>query len=253
MFYSEKLGLLFIACPKTGSTSVETFLSELDPEGTRFKIHLPERTIDSRDVTSNSLGHATAREFRDVLGEERFGGLFVFGFVREPIEKLVSSYFFIRQNRLRTVLRSRSEKGSGRLIARQLINIALARTLPFPAWALLFPMKDGARYFVDEEGRLCVNGLGSLERLSCDLDALLSEGGVNTQDRKVGHVNRSKHSKATRYVKPNSLLDRVLKRRYADDVALYALVAEGPALGLLGMRLQEAAAGRLGTKAHAVA
>lgn len=88
--------MLFIACPKTGSTSVEASHLQLDPEGERFRISLADRVIDSSMVETDSLAHATAIEFRQVLGDDHFRRMRAIGYVRESIEKLVACYHFTR-------------------------------------------------------------------------------------------------------------------------------------------------------------
>jgi hypothetical protein len=94
MYFSKKLSLLFIACPKTGSTSIESYLTDLEPNGHKFKIILDDREITSKEMHYGAIGHAHAWEFKKALGEEMYNQLHIFGMVRHPFDKLISSYFF---------------------------------------------------------------------------------------------------------------------------------------------------------------
>ncbi len=226
MLYSKKLKLLFVACPKTGSTSVEAALLKLDPEGQRFALEHGGRTYTSADVDSGSLGHATALEFQRILGAEAFATLRVFGFVRDPREKLVSTYFFKRKGSIWNSLFK--TKGSKRVVntIRSVGGILLARLLPFALWARLWPMKQCAGYFYDGSDNLLVNYLGSTNRLGKDLTSILAHCGITgMQEAEVPHVNKSIHQKPDEYFSPS--LNRYVEKKYAPDIALFRLVESG--------------------------
>lgn len=226
MFFSKRLGLLFVAAPKTGSTSVEAYLLQIDPEGERFKITLGDQIIDSRHVASPSLGHATASELRQVLGPRAYESLNTFGFVRHPFEKLVSTYFFLQQGSFRSALKVRSSKNRWGIMLRQLSGFSLARMLPFWLWARIWPMKKCSDYFVDDTGTLIVDYLGCTDRLGEDLDLILQAMGISPSSEVVPHINRSKHSNARNYIGAGGLR-RHLERKYREDIALFELVRDG--------------------------
>ena len=50
MFYSKNMKFSFIACPKTGSTSVESYLTKLDPDRGKFSITINDRIITGNDI-----------------------------------------------------------------------------------------------------------------------------------------------------------------------------------------------------------
>ena len=226
MFYSNEHKLLFIAAPKTGSTSVEQCLSALFPDGTRFRIELEERTITSADVKTPSLGHAKAIEFREVLGPEVYSDLNVFGFVRDPIEKIVSSYFFTRSGRLRDVLNIRTEKSRTLMIARGIASILSARLLPLWLWSLVYRMRDCNSYFTDDAGNMLVDYLGSTERLASDLVVILDALGHEIPKGLIPHTNTSRHRRAEDYWFFRLWIP-LLRRRYSADARLYKLVKNG--------------------------
>ena len=226
MFYSNEFKLLFVACPKTGSTSVEEALMKLDSEGQRFSLDHGGNTYTSAHVASGSLGHATALEFQRLLGAEDFAQLTVFGFVRDPREKLVSTYFFKRKGSIWNSLRN--TKGPKRAVVtiRSIGGILMARVLPFSLWARLWPMKQCSQYFHDENGNLLVDYLGLTNRLDKDLTRILFRCGVaGMNEREVPHVNKSVHQNPDTYFSPS--LNRYVEKKYAGDVALFRLVERG--------------------------
>ena len=227
MFFSKRFGLLFIASPKTGSTSVELYLKELDPEGERFKTTLPERVIDSGFVKTPSLGHATASEFKEVLGEIHYSELSTFRFVRDPLDKLVSTYFFKKQGSVWKALRHTKGSRRFRVALRTAWGVILARLLPFSLWVRIWPMKRCSDYFLDHEGNLLVNYLGSTERLNQDLLVILRELGIQPPAQvSVPRANASRHSVKEDYIGSEGL-ESFLKRKYLADIKLCELVRDG--------------------------
>ena len=225
MFYSYKNNLLFIAAPKTGSTSVEECLSELIQDGTKFRIDLPDRTITSAHVKTPSLGHAKASEFRDALGSALYQQHKVFGFVRDPIDKIVSSYFFTRRGKLRDAFAIRTENSKFVMVTRRIISILSARLLPLWLWSLVYRMRDCNSYFTDADGNIIVDYLGATERLSSDLVEILDHLGHQVPEELIPHSNASSHRKAGDY-RFFRLWIPYLRKRYSGDVRLYKLVED---------------------------
>lgn len=225
MFYSYENNLLFIAAPKTGSTSVEECLSELIQDGTRFRIDLPDRTITSAHVKTPSLGHAKASEFRDVLGSELYQQLKVFGFVRDPIKKVVSSYFFTRNGKLSSSFSIRTENSKFVMVTRRIISILSARILPLWLWSLVYRMRDCNSYFTDGDENIIVDYLGATERLSSDLVEILDHLGHQVPKELIPHSNASSHRKSGDYWFFRLWIP-YLRKRYSGDVRLYKLVED---------------------------
>jgi hypothetical protein len=225
MYFSKRLNLLFIAAPKSGSTTVENTLLTIDPNGERFRITLEDREIDSSSVAADSLGHATALELRKSLGADRYNSLRTFGFVRHPIERLSSTYFFTRQRTFQRIFRrkARSKLQLFSVIAKGIVTTLFAKGLPFSLWAFLFPMKKCSDYFLDDSGRIIVDILGSTDRLSEDLKDILAELDIPANNLDVPHLNKSIRSRGPTSIRP-AMLYNFLAKRYADDIFLYSLV-----------------------------
>ena len=207
--------------------SVHAALENIDPDGERFRIPLPDVVVDSTSVNTDTLGHATAPELRAAMGDHNYRAMTAFGFIRHPIEKLVSSYFFTRKQSLLADFGSSSAGDRLRLLrlsARRIFSVLAARLLPLSVWTVFFPMKTCSSYFVDSDGRIIVDYLGATDRLHSDLVAILDDVGLDTSAVEVPNLNKSVHSGAQSYVAEGGSLHRRLSKRYADDLKLYELV-----------------------------
>ena len=69
--YNEKFNVVFIHTPKTAGTSME------------------------QAPFTGGGGHKTAQMMRDEVGEERWSRAFKFAFVRDPLDRFVSTFFHL--------------------------------------------------------------------------------------------------------------------------------------------------------------
>ena len=86
MIISEKHNYIYLACPKTGTTSIEKFLLEQDPSALQNKIIIDGKLLRFK-------GHATAKTIQSKLQGD-FKKYQIIGFIRHPYSRMVSSYFF---------------------------------------------------------------------------------------------------------------------------------------------------------------
>jgi hypothetical protein len=110
MYFSKKLSLLFMACPKTGSSFIEGYLMDLDPNGQKFRISHDDIEITSEDVYHGVIGHSRAWELKDALGDGVYNKLHVFGLVRHPFDKSISSYFFSKSKKINGAFKFKGKK-----------------------------------------------------------------------------------------------------------------------------------------------
>ena len=87
--------LLYICIPKTGSTSISTFLmNELDGEW------IPKESIVDEDgMITVDKKHSKIKELlnANLINKEKLSSLTVFATVRNPFDMVVSNYFFEKQ------------------------------------------------------------------------------------------------------------------------------------------------------------
>jgi hypothetical protein len=224
MYYSKKLSLLFIASPKSGSTSVEKYLMEVDSSGENHSVTLDLKKITAKDVYYGIVGHARAWELKEAMGEDIYNQLQIFGFVRHPFDKLVSSYFFNKKLKL---LSTFNKTGDNKLLLRKLkglLTLLAPKLLPIDIWVLLFPMKTSHDYFFDKKGNRIVQYLGRTDHLNEDLFSILKNIGI-TSTLNIPHINQSQHKTRDQYFK-NRWIKNYLLKKYAKDIELYKIAEE---------------------------
>lgn len=219
MYYSNKLSLLFIASPKSGSMSVQDFLMKVDPEGETHKLTIPDKNITSKDMHYGVVGHARAWEIKKAVGSDFYNKLQVMGIVRHPFDKLISTYFFNKKGNL---LNAFDVKGEKRVFIRKIrgfLTYLAPKILPIGLWALIFPMKSSHEYFFDRNGQRIVKYLGRTDHLNEDLKLILKDLQISTKFE-IPHINKSKHNSRHDYFK-NKWIKNKLINKYKKDIDLY--------------------------------
>lgn len=188
---------IFLEVPKTGTRSVRQFLIENDDTAFNNVIKMEGEIYKFR-------GHMRAREIKKILGR-KYETFEVFGFIRHPYARLVSSYYFYRDGDV--ITEGNVEPWPGRL------RIAFARALPFKVWALLYPYKSNLEYFIDDRGNQIVENIGTFENLNEDLQGIIEKLNLPFRLEKLPHVNKSHGIFKSEYFS-NSKFLKLLKLRH---------------------------------------
>jgi len=88
------------------STSVESYLMDLDPNGQKFRISHDDIEITSEDVYHGVIRHSKVWDLKDALGVDAYNKLHVFGLLRHPFDtfdKVLSSCFFSKSKIIKTL------------------------------------------------------------------------------------------------------------------------------------------------------
>lgn len=213
MAIDRDLGLLFIHVPKTGGSSVETAL------GLRGDWRVEDRStlfgqISSPDLVALGLGsafltHLTLAEARALVGET--GPLTSFSFVRNPWDRVVSTYHRIDKHMLWQA-RDGGIELTGLTFAEfvpRLLEIVHAHTVP------------QARY-VTIDGRVAVDRLGRYETLAADFAALAAAFGIVATLPSVNLGTPRAHPDYRAYY--DDTLRRAVGRFYEEDCDLFGYV-----------------------------
>ena len=204
MIISIKNKYIFLAVPKTGTTSIQKFLLENDPSAKKNRIN-----IDGEEYRFKE--HYTAIEIKRVLGVH-YDNFMVFGFIRHPYSRLVSSYFFYKNK----VQQNNIKKSP----VRKYIRIYFAKLLPFKLWVLLYPYKSNIEYFIDDESKQIVDRIGIFENLDSDLNNILKNLNIKNKKTKLSHINKSKHNNYLSYFESTNFRN-LINFKIKEDLFFY--------------------------------
>lgn len=195
------LGAIFVHIPKTAGGAIEEYLAPWalprpSGPGARLLSHLP---VAQTLGTVYLRGHDSAAWLRVKIGAAAFDAHFSFAIVRNPYDRLISSYEHVRQTPRHHKHAAAQAWGFERFLARR-------RRL------------DQVRYLGDRAGRLIVDHLIAFERLGHDLppvfDRLGVPGMIGGERARNATVKRSPQT----YLTPAAL--SLINRRAAADFAL---------------------------------
>lgn len=193
MILSENLKFIFIAVPKTGTTSLEKVLKPYDSFG-----------CSGEDWAPPPVKHKPARQLRAELGEERWRSYFKFSFVRNPWERVVSQYFYLKSD----IFRNPASPHHRLCTAGLSFDAFIRKPIPVDSQTL---------YLSDETGKLLVDFVGYYENIEEDWQRICRQLGLSRIV--LPHMNQSWHLPYPHYY--NSETRRVVEKRFQDDIEVF--------------------------------
>lgn len=197
MPYYPEFDLVFIHIPKTAGGAIEELLLPYKAPGRKSLLRrLAAKLALPQDAMAAYIpGHSTAEWHRRVMGAATFDAARRFAVVRNPYDRLISAYEFIRQNpRHHRHRRTAGQGFTDFLKARQMSQ------MPF---------------LVDREGRMLVEHIVRFEALAVELGALFDRLGVPLALPAEGKRNSSEKQDRSHYLTPEAL--ELINRACAED------------------------------------
>jgi chondroitin 4-sulfotransferase 11 len=180
---SDKHKFIFIHITKTGGTSIQKLFQ------------------------GKLKTHKFAKNYKKLIGDEKWNNYFKFAFVRNPWDKMVSQYFFIQKK----------HKGNYELTFREFI-------LGFES----FSQGNGEDisvefnpvqlpWILDDDGNCLVDFIGKFENFQKDFDLVCDKIGV--AQRQLPHKNKSKHKNYTEYYDEETRA--IVAKQFAKDIEYF--------------------------------
>lgn len=215
MRISHQYKFVYLAVPRTGSTSVR---DALDPISDIKSVHRPLTTEEHP-----YYHHIPYAELEPLFKKNGWdiGQYYSFGVVRNPFDRVVSLYHHYR------------EKGGrwaeGKSVVYNLARAAKLRLLPNDSFEKFVDKLDtttamqmsASSFFSDKSGEFSVNTVLKFERVAADYAALAVHRGFPEEQQQLQKLNQSRNRLDYRsyYVNPR-LVDHVAEL-YADDISRF--------------------------------
>ncbi len=203
MPYIPALGLIYVAIPKTGTTSMTRALRSTCPS--KDDMQLVKDHIDKafrQKYHLNKIGdkrpgrakHLSAIQLKYILGAEEFERCTRFSVVRNPFARMVTRYFFTHVD-VEPTDTDKLRRGTTRHFHEQ----------SFESWIyrIWIRNKIGRRKngqlakLVDKEGQLLVDHVGRLENVQATLDWVSQQVGI--EPLVMPHVNGTRKGHYAQY------------------------------------------------------
>lgn len=156
--------------------------------------------------------HDTLKQIAASVGWEYIKEMKVVATVRNPWDRLVSSYHFYRNGRVV----ERIFKGKQRN-PMAILNVFAAKVLPFSLWVRLYRSKSCLDYLKSPEGNLRVDYLLRLENFEEDVESFRTNLGLPKV--LLEEKNKSQRQHYCDYY--NASTKKIVEYRYADDIAAF--------------------------------
>jgi len=200
---SDEHKCIFVHIPRCGGTSIECVIWP----GERREDELWMGFVDEfhNKYQTGGLQHLLAKQIRRRLGERRFDEYFKFAVVRNPFDRLVSQYSYIRfRPDLRTFL-------------------GMEEDAPFASYLELIRRKHHVQwepqvsFICDDDGSLLVDCVARFEALAEDMANVFNRLGLESLE--LPHQNRSIRGPYRAYYTA-SLRSRA-EEMYGDDLSVF--------------------------------
>lgn len=202
---SHKHQCIFIHIPKTGGTSIEDILWPDESDRVPENLFGGYVSQYSNKYQTGGLQHLTALQVRNEVGRSTFESYYKFAIVRNPWEKAVSQFSYIRKRKY------------------LMDFIGMTRWTTFRKYLTLISKKEHVQwkpqsdFILDEQGKLIVDKVIRFENLAegfVEVAEQMGLGGAN-----LSHTNKSQRRPYHSYYSTKALA--LVREMYADDINFF--------------------------------
>ncbi|EAL3606222.1 alpha-2,3-sialyltransferase [Campylobacter coli] len=192
--FHDKYKCIFIHVPKVAGSSIERVIYQTD----RWLV-----------------GHRKANDYM-MFNKDRFESYFSFGFVRNPYDRVVSAYHYLRNGGgtlgdEKWAKKNIYKYNSFKEFVLDLKNIEIQNKIL--NWMHFIPQY---KFLCDNESNILVNFTGKFENLEEDFKKILKI--LNRKDQLM-HINKSNHVDYKNYY--NDVMYKIVREIYRDDFEIF--------------------------------
>jgi hypothetical protein len=200
---SHKHRFIFVAVPRTGTQSVRAALRpHLDGGDWEQADWRVDKRLPIPEIAAIDHGHVTAMEMKPWLDKRVWQDYFKFSFVRNPLERFISSAFL--KNARRPLFLAHPRR-----------YLTLILESPSTMAGLFYRPQLG--FLSNPENQLAVDYVGRFESLQDDFDRVCRQVGL--PPTALTHLHRSRHESAGRYY--DDELKRKVEQAYEQDIRAF--------------------------------
>jgi hypothetical protein len=198
---SHTFKCIFVHIPKCGGTSIEKIIwpePRLESDlwmGFKSKYHNKYQT--------GGLQHLFANQIRQEVGEQVFKTYFKFSIVRNPWEKTISQYFYMKNRPDLREWIGMEENSSFETY------LDLIRKKAHVQWEPQY------KFIYDQNGDLLIDFIGRLENFDKDASSIINRIGIKAE---IPHSNATKHKHYTEYYNQETI--EIVNDMYSNDISL---------------------------------
>ena len=210
---------IYVHIPKTAGTSLKEYFRAFEQEG---DIHI-QRQADTERASATFhilLGkHSRAAQIRRAIGDDRFNSSFKFSLVRNPFDRTVSTFLFLKHN-------FRDWSNSEAMDKFESLE-AFVRSGLFRRAGPSGIFEPQSRWLLDSSGALSVDYVGRLETLEPDVMNILKAIGLPMTGSPVPQQNQSLGIRTSLLseLSLGTVVDAI-RSRYASDFKLFNYALE---------------------------
>ncbi len=199
---SEKHKCIFIHIPKTAGTTVEKLIWPNEEARTEEELWMGFVKDQHNKYHTGGLQHLMARYVREEVGDKKFNAFYKFSVVRNPWDKTVSQFRYMKQ---RPDLRS---------------FLGMHRFTSFKKYLKLIQKVDHVhwlpqvKFLFDLNGELLVDKVLSFENFESEIKEVL--GRLKLEIKSIPHLNRSKRRDYKSYY--SNVTKEMVEEFYKDDI-----------------------------------
>lgn len=192
---------IFVHIPKCGGTSIENVIWPESRNTSDLWMGFVSRFRNK--YQTGGLQHLLATQIREEVGEKAFQDYFKFTIVRNPWDKAVSQFFYMRQRPdLREYIGMKEDD-------------TFMRYLELTKNKLHVQWEKQHKFFQDVNGKTIVDFIGRLENFNEDSAHIFNRLGIQAE---IPHVNATRHKHYSEYY--NTETREMVAEMYKDDIRI---------------------------------